>query len=54
MIDLFQDNRRLRLVPLEVPPTLFDPCDLLLETHLDAVVSRAIAAQWDIQQEENK
>lgn len=54
LIDLFQDNRQLRLVPLEVPPTLVDPCDLLLETHLDAVVSGAIAAQWDIQQEENK
>ncbi len=52
-IDLFQENRQLRLIPINNQLSLTDSCALLLETDLEAVVSGAIAAQWDMQQDQN-
>jgi len=49
LIDLWQDNRQLRLIPLDSDQFLPDPCQYFLSSDLESVVSDVLSAQLDVQ-----
>ncbi|MEY2985225.1 MAG: hypothetical protein RLZZ568_1842 [Cyanobacteriota bacterium] len=49
LIDLWQDSRQLRLIPLEGDRYFPDPCQYFLPSDLESVVSEVLAAQLDMQ-----
>ena len=49
LIDLWQDSRQLRLIPLDSDQCLPDPCQYFLSSDLESVVSEVLSAQLDVQ-----
>ncbi|MEB3228600.1 MAG: hypothetical protein VKJ27_09465 [Synechocystis sp.] len=53
LIDLWQDSRQLRLIPLDNDPFIPDPHQYFLSSDLESVVSHVLAAQLDVQQDQD-
>jgi hypothetical protein len=49
LIDLWQDGRQLRLIPLDNDQLFSDPCRFFLTSDLESVVSEVLSAQLDVQ-----
>lgn len=49
LIDLWQESRQLRLIPLDGDPCSPDPSQYFLSSDLESVVSDMLAAQLDVQ-----
>jgi hypothetical protein len=49
VLDLWQDDRQLRLIPLDSDQFIPDPCQYFLSSDLESVVSEVLSAQLDVQ-----